>query len=182
MCMRWYMSVWYSVAWTRARTVPLMNHPHNESLILILPCVTPAQFWVKVLGWAFMLDLEFSSISLIKCIQSSQHSGPISNFPPLPPPPTKYWSGNRVIKKVRNRTVNAGKIRIFPWEVNVLQMWGLDTRALEVHARKDYFQEVWWDTFVEEEIWHSSSEAEKCVTAGKEWGRKSFRKRRYKEK
>jgi len=43
---------------------------------------------------------------------------------------------------VRNRTVNAGKIRTFPWEVNVSQMCGLDIRALEVHARKDYFQEV----------------------------------------
>ena len=54
----------------------------------------------------------------------------------------KYWSGNRAIKKVRNRTVNAGRKRTFPWEVNMLQIWGLDIRVLEVHAKKDYFQEV----------------------------------------
>ena len=95
----------------------------------------------------------------------------------------KYWSGNRAIKKVRNRTVNAGRKRTFPWEVNVLQIWGLDIRVLEVLAKKDYFQEVWWGTFVEEEIWHSSPLRLRSVwLAGKEWGRKSYRKKRYKEK
>lgn len=153
--------------------------PHwvfDTHFTLCNPCPVLGQsYWLSFNAW---LGIPFYLPYQMHTIQSTLRTHLKFH---LPSPLTKYWSGNRIIKKVRNRTVNAGKKGLFLGKYTCdrfgVRYKGSGSSRKERSLPEGVRGHICWGGDLEPP-WRL-----RCVwLAGKEWGRKSYRKRRYKEK